>query len=101
MPNPMTTRQKILERRQRLEDVESSTRQELQRLERERAALDAELAAEDQAAAEAAQLAAKSGLPVDVARARIAKERGGPETTDTAKMSREQYLEYRRDKHGF
>jgi len=98
---PMTTRQKILERRQRLADIETHTRQELARLEKDRADLDSQLAAEDAAAAEAAVLAAKSGIPADIARQRIAKERGQDETTDMADLSRDEYLRRRQEKHGF
>lgn len=99
MPNPMTTRQKLIERRQRIADIESEARQELQRLEAARSELDAQLSAEDAAAAEAAVLAEKSGIPADVARQRIARERADAEQAngpaDVFQMTSAQYAEHK------
>ncbi len=101
MPRPMSKRDSILERDQRLQQAEAEAKAELQRITNSREQLASELEAEANAEAEAAAYAAKQGVPVDIARQRIARERGQEQTTDAALMSKEQYLEYRRKVHGF
>lgn len=101
MPQPMTTREQIQERDQRLADAEAAAQAELDRVREARANLAQQLETEAQKEAEAAALSAKSGLPIDLARRRIAAERGQVETTDAAKMTPEQYRAYRQRVHGF
>lgn len=101
MPRPMSKRDQILERDQRLQQAEAEAKAELQRITGSREQLAAELEAEANAQAEAAAYAAKQGVPVDIARARIAKERGEEQTSDASQMTPEQYRAYRRKVHGF
>jgi len=102
MPNPMSPKQKLTESDQRLQDFERAAKAELSKIQTQRAELRQQIEAESASEDEARVLAHKQGLPLDVARSRLAKERGvddGP--VDTSKMSREQYLDHRRKVHGF
>lgn len=101
MPEPMNKRAQIAERDQRLEAAETSLKTELARVQTERQELAAELEAEAAAQAEAAKLAAVQGIPLDVARRRIEKERGGPDHGgDAAKMTAAEFAEHKRRVHG-
>lgn len=100
--NDKTQKSRLHQRDHALADFESAAKQELARIQAARAELAQAIAAEEQADAEAATLAAAQGLPIDIARQRIAKARGQqPGGDDTSKMSREDYLAYRQRKHGF
>lgn len=102
MPDPMTKKQTLHEADQRLEAAESSLKSELARVQNQRQELAAELEKEAEREGEAAKLAAVQGIPLDLARRRIEKERGAPDHGgDAAKMSREEYLAYRQKVHGF
>lgn len=102
MSQPKTNKSRLHQQDHRLADFEAQAKEQLARIQADRAQLAEAIAAEEAAEAEAAVLAAKQGLPIDIAKARIAKARGQePAGNDASKMSKQDYLAYRQRKHGF
>lgn len=88
-----------------LDDAESEALRELERIRSAKAAVEAERAKAAELRAEAAAVAARQGISEERAMRRLRQEdraagrSDGP--VDTSKMTREQYLAYRQEKHGF